>query len=913
MPKKNNSYINNDGKLNSDGKLKICEIFNVLNKFGLIIRSTGIYWINAKNKYTRVMHQDYVFERDKFDKPTKKLIAWKSGIDAKRNCLSVLTGELFGGYIGIDIDIKNGTPDAIKIFKNKINKNDAKNTLITQTPSGGLHYLFKMTDKQQKVLKNFTQGQLKLFNQDIDVIYNRGRFVVARFVWKYPDNKPYEYKIINYREPTILPRCIFDEICNKINPNITKTTFFIKNNNLKNESEGSSDNDRQCDNKEATNCDDSDHNSESEKTKDTSFNNLSDNNSESEKTSSDSTQINNINVFTLDKDWTKKDNQAYKYLICLKPHRYDERNMWFNVGAALYNNGCSYDLFDKWSNQSDKYNKRECEKLWKSFRNFTPGKNKQPITIRTLMKYASDDNHEGKYDELKKKKKIVVNKVSNLIDLFVADKNLINIYEKYVKDILECETITDTIIGRFVYNIYPDKYIYDRENIVWYECNDYGILYRDTVDLIDCKDKMEKEIVDILIACFSIYQNKCPANPVVTKNYCKLIMTFQTVSKKKIIIEQLKQQYAIKNFKKNVNNNKYLFAFDNGVYDMKTFEFRNAKKEELVLGTTGYEYRESDSECVNTIIKMIKDMFIGDELYEYFMTIISLRLVKINKLEEFYFMIGKAGNGKGLITSLIENTFGNFSQILSSSTFCESKNKVGSESPSPAIASTCNSNIVFVNELDENIKLASDIVKNMSGGDKIKTRLLKENCFEFIPGYALFFVSNFEPNVDGNDGGIQRRLRFIPFNVSFTDNPNPKKNEKKINRDLKELIKKNKYCCAFFDILVSFYKKYINNNKILVVPDIVKCKTTQLLTNKDPVKQFVESCLVITENDDDYIVASHMNNMFSNFRDENLLTYNINKLKQRLNDDFGIKSIKGRKNNGFIGVKEIIDDCDNSD
>ena len=357
-----------------------------------------------------------------------------------------------------------------------------------------------------------------------------------------------------------------------------------------------------------------------------------------------------------------------------------------------------------------------------------------------------------------------------------------------------------------------------------------------------------------------------------------------------------------------MNKNKYLFAFDNGVYDLKTFNFRNADSKELVFETTGYNYCQSTKEDRLLVMKTIRDMFVDKDLYDYFMTILSLRLVKINELEEFYFMIGNASNGKGLITSLIENTFGKFAQTLNSNTFSQTKHGVHSEAASPAIASTYNSNIVFVNELSNKMKITADILKKISGNDKIKTRFLRENFFEFIPGYSLFFVSNFEPIIDGSDGGIQRRLRFIPFNVTFSDNPDPNKNEKKINRELKQLFKQGNFCCAFFDILVQYYKKYITNDKKINVPEIVKYKSNEFLNDNDPVKLFIESCIEITNDDNDKIYSSHLMESFVNYNGGQTRGYNPDKLKKRLTVDFNIKCKRTAAGIAYTGIKELYDE-----
>lgn len=459
-------------------------------------------------------------------------------------------------------------------------------------------------------------------------------------------------------------------------------------------------------------------------------------------------------------------------------------------------------------------------------------------------------------------------------------------------------------IPRFYKDIYPEYHIYDGSRREWYSMNKHGIYKKDTEELLSARIRMTGDLYNIfsnyMHKFLSTLPNEQKKNEM--KRYSKMVSDFPKLSSKKIIVEQLKELFVVKNLFSKMNRNKYLFAFDNGVYDLKTFTFRDASKKDLVFETNGYNYTNSKKEHRKLIKSTIKDMFLTEELYTYFMTIISLRLVRINELEEFYFLIGNASNGKGLVTSLIQETFGNYSQVLESSSFYKTKHGVSASAATPELASTRDSNIVFVNELDRETKLTAAMVKKLSGNDKIKVRFLRQDCFEFIPGYSLFFVSNHEPNIDGDDCGIQRRLKFIPFNVTFKDDPKLP-NEKKVNRELKQFFKEKEYCCAFFDVLVSFYKKYMSNNKVIVVPDEVKIKSKKYLDCNDPVKQFVTKCIEITNNDNDIINAKKMMDMFSNYNG-GMRGYKPGILKTRLQQDFGIKWKKTASSNVYIGIKD---------
>ena len=126
------------------------------------------------------------------------------------NALHIFTGELHGGYIGIDIDNKNNKESFTGFCKAVNIEGGIANTFTCTTPNDGYHYVFKLSQAQQDALTNYKTGQPKLFRYDIDVLYNTGRFVMSGSY--YYKKKTWKYKIIDYSKPAVLPDIIFAEI-----------------------------------------------------------------------------------------------------------------------------------------------------------------------------------------------------------------------------------------------------------------------------------------------------------------------------------------------------------------------------------------------------------------------------------------------------------------------------------------------------------------------------------------------------------------------------------------------------------------------------------------------------------------------------------------------------------------------------
>ena len=71
-------------------------------------------------------------------------------------------------------------------------------------------------------------------------------------------------------------------------------------------------------------------------------------------------------------------------------------------------------------------------------------------------------------------------------------------------------------------------------------------------------------------------------------------------------------------------------------------------------------------------------------------------------------------------------------------------------------------------ETEEGRRLNESLVKQLTGGDKVKARYMKQDFFEFAPTWKLALVTNPLPKV-GSGHAIFRRLRLIPFTVTIPE------------------------------------------------------------------------------------------------------------------------------------------------
>ena len=66
-------------------------------------------------------------------------------------------------------------------------------------------------------------------------------------------------------------------------------------------------------------------------------------------------------------------------------------------------------------------------------------------------------------------------------------------------------------------------------------------------------------------------------------------------------------------------------------------------------------------------------------------------------------------------------------------------------------------------------RLDESLVKDLTGGDRIRARQPHGRNFEFTPTHHIWMATNHLPRITGTDTGIWRRIRLVPFTAAISD------------------------------------------------------------------------------------------------------------------------------------------------
>ncbi len=208
----------------------------------------------------------------------------------------------------------------------------------------------------------------------------------------------------------------------------------------------------------------------------------------------------------------------------------------------------------------------------------------------------------------------------------------------------------------------------------------------------------------------------------------------------------------------------FLLNCQNGTLDLRTGKLLSFRKKDYITKITTINH--DPSAICPTWGKFLNEIFDeNEELINYIKKVIGYSLTGSTREQEFYFLYGTGANGKSTFINVIMKLLGSEYSRQTASGLLLSKGNNESSS-GEEIAVLAGSRLVSTTEVDEGRRLAESLVKQLSGGDRIRARRLYSQSFEFTPSFKIFMTGNSKPRIVGTDLGIWRRIRLIPFTVT---------------------------------------------------------------------------------------------------------------------------------------------------
>ena len=275
----------------------------------------------------------------------------------------------------------------------------------------------------------------------------------------------------------------------------------------------------------------------------------------------------------------------------------------------------------------------------------------------------------------------------------------------------------------------------------------------------------------------------------------------------------------------------WLLNCRNGTINLKTGELQPFNKANHITRICGTGY---DPNCP---IPLWKSLFMtitkGDQQYErYMQKALGYALTGDISEQVMFVLYGTGSNGKSTLLNIFSKVLGDYSQSSSSEAFMMKKN----ENVNNDIARLKGARFVTAIEMEENKRLAEALIKSMTGGDKVVTRFLYGEFFEYVPQFKVFLAVNHKPVIRDTTNSIWRRLKLMPFVNTFTEKDRDKHfADKIIAKEMPGILAWAVEGCLMWQ------KEGIPD------PPVVKRATAEYRTEMDSFATFFEECCDVRE------------------------------------------------------------------
>lgn len=206
----------------------------------------------------------------------------------------------------------------------------------------------------------------------------------------------------------------------------------------------------------------------------------------------------------------------------------------------------------------------------------------------------------------------------------------------------------------------------------------------------------------------------------------------------------------------------HLLNCANGTLDLRTLELHDHQPADHLtkMCDAAYHPAAAAPEFEAFLARIQPDVNMRDFLARLFGHAL-LGKVYEHVLPVFY---GSGANGKTTLVEAIASVLGDYAGTVEPGLLLDR-----GETHPTGTAALHGLRLAVTHETDEGRRLAEGTVKRLTGGDKITARRMREDFWTFDPSHSLVMHTNHKPVVRGDDEGIWRRLRLIPFAVTIPE------------------------------------------------------------------------------------------------------------------------------------------------
>jgi putative DNA primase/helicase len=293
-------------------------------------------------------------------------------------------------------------------------------------------------------------------------------------------------------------------------------------------------------------------------------------------------------------------------------------------------------------------------------------------------------------------------------------------------------------------------------------------------------------------------------------------------------VEMVKSEPGVPALPADLDRDPFAFNVSNGTLDLRTGRLRPHRREDLITKLAPVAF-DPDAACPLWQKFLNRIMDGNADLITYLRRVVGYGLTGDVSEQVLWFFHGAGANGKSTFLLTVLALLGDYAMQAVAELLMA---KVSESHPTER-ADLFGRRFVATIETEEGKRLAEALMKQLTGGDRIRARRMRKDFFEFSPTHKIVLAANHKPVIRGTDRGVWRRIKLVPFTVTIPDAEKDK--------DLPEKLK-----AELPGILAWAVRGCLDWQKFgLGEPEEVRAATDAYRAEQDTIAAFIGECLFV--------------------------------------------------------------------
>jgi putative DNA primase/helicase len=218
------------------------------------------------------------------------------------------------------------------------------------------------------------------------------------------------------------------------------------------------------------------------------------------------------------------------------------------------------------------------------------------------------------------------------------------------------------------------------------------------------------------------------------------------------------------------DQNPWLLNVENGTLDLRTMEFREHRREDMLtqMSRVRYDPQARAPKWEQFLERVLPD----PEVRAFVQRAVGYTLTGVTSEQVLFMLLGTGSNGKTTFLEVIRYILGEYAAQTGFDTFTPRER---SGDPRNDLARLRGARLVTASEPRVGEWFDESLIKSLTGGEPVHARFLYRDYFEYKPQFKIWITANNGPWIRELSAAVWRRILVVEFPVTIPEeerNPN---------------------------------------------------------------------------------------------------------------------------------------------